>query len=280
MTNEDERLALLPINSQAHRKHGWQRLTNLSHASNDYWSPITTLEMTRLLPNYVMAFARIAQEEFCLCVIQGLSRNENLYLDHDGRWLVQHYPDRYAVYPFVLRELAGDEQKRHMVCFNMNSGLYRETLSDATEENGFFDEAGKPSAQFQKIIDRLNAIAAAQNHTLKISNAIASAGILTPFSLSHPDVQDEDQIRAMYRIDESALKRLSSDEFEKLRHADALPAIYAQIFSMRRGDILEILKKMQTKPQPTPNQPTIQTTLDNQFGIDSSFQIDFSGYTK
>lgn len=226
-----------------------------------------------LLPYYVVAFARSESGTFLLSVVQGLRNHENLYVDSMGRWQVLRLPDRYTMYPFVLRE-AGE---RHIVCFDNTSGLYRETPNIAAGEVPFFDATGKPRQEFQKVIERLGLTVAARAQTQQATNAIAALGLLVPLAFRLDSVAAEDRVSGMYRVDEKALAELPASDFETLRQANALPLIYAQLYSMPRIEVLMTLMNKREQEKAAMPQSMKMETIDGLFGTSVGETLNFGG---
>ena len=76
-----------------------------AHAAGDYLAPVLVAELSRLLPHYVLAFIQ-GETGFLPVALLGTGLGQNLYLNHDQRWLADYVPAVLRGYPFRPERLS------------------------------------------------------------------------------------------------------------------------------------------------------------------------------
>lgn len=261
---------LQPLSPTKQATHGYALLKDFSFAKTNPFSAIFMDEMSALITTYALAFVKY-QDKFILVCLQGLYSDENLFLDENGRWITNIIPNIYKTYPFVL---ADSPEKKNLLCFNMQSGLYRETPSLENSEERFFDDDGKLTPKMEKILALLTNVTKYKELTLNAVEAIAKADILEAWNFKvEDDNREKPCIQGLYRIDEKKLSALSAEELKELQKVHALPIIYAQLLSMSRVALLQQLQNAKNKKQEKKKIEDID--LDAIFGEGSSDTLNF-----
>lgn len=234
--------SILPLRPSLHKTHAFSKIKDLSFTKNYSFSPVLIDEMTSLLPSYPLAFARVKEGLFTLVALHGIYNEENLFLNEENRWISNYIPNVYKAYPFVLVD--------NTLCFNMESGLYKEVPNEDEGDLRFFDDEGNTQEIIQKVLASLAKHNKYRQLTFDAVKSIVDADILTPWILSAENTNPEKQfIQGLYRIDEQKLKALSGEKLEKLNKAHALSIAYAQLLSIPRVEVLKQLHKMKESKQ-------------------------------
>lgn len=254
---------LTPLSSSQHRTHGWNRNHQYAFAAGDAVAPLLIGEIPAVLPYYPLAFARRPDGSCWFVALQGLHSGQNLFLSPKGEWQAGYIPGVYRGYPFALAKLEGDEQNRMALCFDRASGLYRENPNPVAGEERFFDDAGTPTPQFEKIRAFLSATTANRELTNRATAALEAAGLLEPWRLPLENPESERPLlQGLLRVNEVALNALDGQVLHTLREANALAVAYAQIFSTPR---LGLLRRLHNLRAPQQTQKTL-ASLDELFG--------------
>ncbi|MCP4598622.1 SapC family protein [Neptuniibacter sp.] len=229
-------------------KAGFAKNPSLKFSEKIAAVPVTVHELVQASGALPLAIAKLSDTRYQLVALLGLEPQQNLVLQENGNWRAFYVPTELRLYPFGFAavESSNDDQQRYAVCFEKGSDLYRDTPNEAAGESLFFDDQGKPTTQFAKVIELLKQHNQALNITGQAVTAIASEGLLTPFQL--PD--DGDGIKGIYRINEKALNALDKEALERLHKTNALPVVYAQLFSMHNLRLLTRLKEMHAAATP------------------------------
>jgi len=258
--------SLLPIDSKQHLLHGWRRHDHYHFTAKDSWTQVVVAELPALLPMYALAFFPRTEGGYQLIAIQGLHAGENCYLDQSGRWLVGYVPSAYRGYPFTLREAILGEKRNLVLCFDLESGLYRETPDPGNGDVRFFDDSGLPNPLLKQLLNFFTATAKGHHQTNNAVDKLEQAQLLKPWSLSIDNPEPgKPLLKGLYRIDEVALNSLPSTELDILHKANALPVAYAQLFSMPRLKTLCHLYDLRQSSKPT-QAPSLPANLDTIFG--------------
>lgn len=258
--------SLLPLRPSIHKTHGFSLPKDLSFTKNSPFSLVQINEISSLLPLYPLAFAKVKEKTFVLVSLQGLYNDENLFLNEEFKWIVNYIPNAYRSYPFVLAD--------NILCFNMQSGLYRETPDEAAGDVRFFDDEGKIQDSVQKILSFLSERNKYREITLTAVAAIAKTDILEPWNVSGQDTsKDKKPLKGLYHINEKKLAQLTAEQLKELQEANALPIIYAQLLSMSRVELLQQLQNAKDKREEKAKLEDID--LDAIFGEGSSDSLSF-----
>lgn len=252
------------INSKRDAGHGWKRFNSYEFAARDNVAPLLVAELLSALPFYPLAFARRGGAEgYTLVALLGLHSQDNLYVSREGRWQVGYVPSIYRAYPFVLQQVAADnEQIRAVLAFNRDSGLYRENPGLGPDEERFFDEQGELQPLVKRLVNFLQESSANRLLTDSAVNALEAAKLLEPWPLTLANPAPERPlVQGLYRINQITLKTLDGETLKTLNQNGALTIAYAQLFSMSRLALLPLLHKQKQAAMPPP-----QIDLDKLFG--------------
>lgn len=271
---------LIPLSSTQHLSHGWQRHDHYRFTAEDAWAPLLLAEAPAALAAYPLAFAPRPGGGDQLVALQGLHHSENLMLTPDGRWAVGYIPSHYRGYPFSLREVVEDGQRRGLLCFDHGSGLYRDAPDPAQGEERFFDDQGEPTELVAQLMRFLTQSEANRELTDRAVDALEQAGVLTDWTLP---VDNPDPARPLLdglkQIDQQALNALDGDALETLRQANALAVAYAQVFSGSRLGVLNKLYALHYPPDAQEERHLHSVPpsddLDRFFDGDGDLEFDF-----
>ena len=75
-------------------------------------------------------------------------------------------------------------------------------------------------------------------------NALADAGLITPWQINLKQGEKVVPVKGLYSVDEAALNKLDDEDFLAVRKAGGLAIAYAQLFSMNQLAVLESLGEL------------------------------------
>lgn len=272
------------IHADSAKTHGWRPVTDYSFTRALPALAVQLDEMGGLTPSLPLAFAKVAQDRYTLVVITGFADGRNQLVDSQGRWVLQVLPMELQCYPFAVQPLppqapdAPQAQPELGVCFNHDSGLYREAPDAAAGDVRFFTDEGQPHPAFKAITERLQRNIAMQRRTQRAVAALQQHQLLIPWQIQpregHPD---ELLPQGLYRIDEAKLNALRGETLEALHQAHAIALAYGQLLSMSRINGLQRLKdvhaaRRKAAPVPAPD-PAI---VEQMFGDGQGDTIKFN----
>ena len=232
---------LQPLDARRHAGHGWKRGGALGFAAQHAQVPVLVAELSALLPAYALAFARRGSG-FQLVALLGLHGDENLYLNQHAIWQTGYLPSPYRSYPFGLAEMEHAGEKRAVLCFDQNSGLYREHPDPDQGEERFFTDSGELQPLVRHTLTFLEKCAVNRRATQRAVGDLVKAGLLEPWQwqLSNPDPERPLQTD-LHRINQTGLGALDGPTLAHLRDSGALGLAYAQLFSLGRVQVLQRL---------------------------------------
>jgi len=265
---------LKPIDSNLHRTHGWKRQDHYRFAAGDALAPLLIRELPSALPSYPLAFVQRPGGGFSLVAVQGLFEGENLYVDAGGKWRAAYIPSYYRGYPFALQGALIQGERRGVLCFDFDSGLYREAPDASRGEERFFDDAGQVGPLLRKALAFLTQVAEHRRLTDQAVNALSAAQLLVPWTLAVENPNPQRSLQSgLYRVDESRFNALGGPILESLRNANALAIAYAQIFSHARVGVLRQLYDL-SRPRPEVAELDLDALFDEGQGDSFKFEWD------
>jgi hypothetical protein len=243
---------IIPISKTKHSGFGWLQSENYSFAAQDTMVPIVVDEISNIIPTLPIAFRkRTDQAEkiaYELVALLSPVAKRNLFVKPDGSWLTGYIPAKLRTYPFSLR--TASETGQPIVCFDQASGLMTQT--SAPDNQPFFAEDGKPSPAFSHVMNLMQQYEQRRTQTLTAVETLAELELLSPWSIAlKNDAGMKHSIKGLFRVNASALQKVSAENLHKLHQCGALAIAYAQLLSEQRvqsfGELLlshsELYKK-------------------------------------
>jgi hypothetical protein len=259
-----------PVDPHLLPTQGWQRKSSLEHAAKDACAPVLLTELAAIIQFTPIAVLRQKSGAVRLVSLQGLHDGENLLVNPKGRWKTGYVPSVYRAYPFVMRKVDMGEKRAVMLCFDHDSGLFRENPNLSKKEERFFDDAGKPQSLLNEIATFMKSRANNQRATELAVAALEKAGLLEPWTwkFENPD-PDRPLLRGLFRINEAALNGVDAETLKTLQKSGALTVAYAQLFSLPR---VKLLRRLYNQKHP----PALPESIDELFGgADDELKIDW-----
>tara|TARA_R100001377_G_scaffold81364_1_gene60824 strand:+ start:3743 stop:4516 length:774 start_codon:yes stop_codon:yes gene_type:complete len=214
----------VPLTRTDHSDSHWKPRDGFHFASAQLYVSISTIELNKLLPHYVLGFIEVG-ERFEAVALLGIGGKQNLYINSDGKWLGGYTPAALRGYPFVLAE-NGDNGK--ILCIEESH------LSTNVDDNPVFDADGEVGEETGKMFEFLTHCVEQQIKTRSAVKSLAEAGLIEewPIKVRIESRENEIELKGFFRINESALNQLKAEKVGHLRNYGALPLAYAQLFSM------------------------------------------------
>jgi hypothetical protein len=239
-----------PINPSAHADHGWKRHTDMRFTEGDAWVPILLAEVSIILGIYPIAIHRPANGSPSLVALLGLQEGENLFVSPEGKWVMPYIPSHYRGYPFSLQSLEVAGKRRDVLCFDHQSGLYRENPVEEgleTAEERFFQESGDVSPTIAKLLVFLKKCARERVQTMHYTSILEQKQVLVDWDIREAS-SDGTALQDIQRVDMKAIQNLDENEIYTLQKTGVLELAYAQHFSCQRINILKDLHAQRKHP--------------------------------
>ncbi len=226
------------ISHARHTTMRWKRFTSYDFAAKDACAALVVQELAHAMLHVPIAFLASA-DAYVPVAVQGLALGQNLFVNHDGRWLGSYVPMVYRCHPFAYAETTPGQQ---VLCFDEDSGLL-----SPTEGESFFDADGKPSTAVSEVMGFLGQMTAGRQQTQRICALLQKHNLFEPWPIKIVGEHGEQALAGLYRINEAAMNKLPADAFIELRDAGALVCVYCQLLSAPHLQTLGKLSEFHTK---------------------------------
>jgi hypothetical protein len=227
------------VTPERHAKKAWKNVSDYAFAAADNVISLVVAELSRAVPAMPIGFVK-QEAGYQLVAITSLKPETNLYVAPGGKWLGAYIPAALRAYPFKM--LKPENAEKSVLCINEASGLVVENTEDG---NAFFDEQNQPMQRIKDIANSLAHVEASLAVTEGAVNALADAGLITPWDINLKKGEEVVAVSGLFRIDEAALKKLDDEDFLSLRKVGGLTIAYGQLFSMNQVAVLERLGTLQ-----------------------------------
>jgi len=261
---------LKQINKEKHTQHGWKLRRSMIAARKDTVVPISISEVTKLLPAYAFAFVKDAQGKFVFVAIQGIYKEENLYVSDAGEPFFTPTPRHYHAYPFFLHEFEAEGKLQATLLFDHDSGLYREDPQVDKGEKRFMNDEGQIDADVEKVLVYLTESEKWRKITQSAVDALDEAGVLEAWEpkIENPDPK-RNLLKGFYKINLEKLNVLEGEDLKNIQKSQGFTVAYAQLFSMYRVETLNKLHALKMKQNEAPMKEMKKHNIDN---VDAFFK--------
>lgn len=264
------------LNKTAHHAHGWRKAPSLSFAAGQSVVAVQLEELPHLIPTLPLAFlphpANDGVQRFQLVALLSLTPGLNLYLTPDGRWMGGYVPAAFRGHPF--RVLPDQRSGRSLLCFDADSGL----LTEQPELDGqpFFDADGRLTPPLQAVLKFLRLCEQGRRATQQAVDLLSAQGLIVPWPVRmNQGDTDTTPVSGLYRVDESALRKLAAPALKAMQDGNALALAYAQLLSQHRlshfGKLYALSAKLQ-RPDAAPAEQDIDALLGD---LDETLKFNF-----
>jgi len=239
----------------------WYPPEDLAFAQHRALIPLHAGELAKAAAAMPLAAVKEGRE-WRLVGVCGLESGHNLFIKQ-GKWLGHYRLEWFSIYPFEIVTVG----EKGLITFDRDSGLLGEEGQEGEERvEPFFDDQGQMTEAVATRVEALKAAYGKQQTTHKALQALASAGVLTPW----PETLRSQlglSIEGLHMVDEKALAQLDDEAFLALRKA--LPIAYALNLSIPQTHLLARLGRL------NPAQAEAPETLDSFFEDDEELSFDF-----
>jgi hypothetical protein len=247
----------VPISLEEHKNKRWLRHNGLAFTKNQVVAPIFVNELASAAHAMTIAFVKNDQD-FSLVAVLGLRSGENLLLAPNGSWLSTYIPLTYRVRPFQLLPLTNDPNQQ-VLCVEESH------ITDSSEGEPFFDDSGSLAPFVSELFEISKHFNSSRQLTQSICTILSKYNLIRPWDITLQDGDEQHTVAGLYQINEAALNMLENEAFLEIRHAGALPVIYAQLYAKNNLSILgQLMQQTQSKK---PVDPVIASETFNFSGL-------------
>jgi hypothetical protein len=220
-------MAYVPISQELHVAKSWAPHPSMLFAKKDIFSPLLVSDLSSAVQALPIAFIKRG-ESFTLVVLTGLKHEENLLVSPQGEWIADFMPSVYRTSPFELLPTPD----------GYTLGIDESCLRNKGEGQALFNDDGTIADATTEIFDRVLRINETRNLTQYICTLLANFNLIKPWNIKLNEGSHTQHIEGIYLVDEQAMNELPDESFSILRHANALPVVYAQLYSMKNINFL------------------------------------------
>jgi hypothetical protein len=215
---------------------GWRQRQAFEFASTQQTADVLLPELISLLPHYTMCFMQ-QNDGYILVALLGLGGDRNLYVNNENYWMCQYVPASLRSYPFTLAD--NSETGEKVFCIEESH------ITDDSDATFFFDNDDNLANETATVFGFLSQCENSRETTQKACNALADAGLITPWEINLKQGEKVVPVEGLYSVDEAALNKLDDEDFLAVRKAGGLGVAYAQLLSMNQLVVLERLDEIQ-----------------------------------
>lgn len=207
--------------------------------------PIATTEFGEAARHYPIVFVGEEGGLFGVAALVGLTRDENLLVDAQGRWAAGTYVPAFARrYPFVLAHgVEGQPQDQLTVCIDeVYAGL---SVDGQGEGEALFDADGKETPYLQRVLEFLSAFHQDVQRTTAFAQRLKELGLLVSKSITVERRGTRQTLEGVWIVDEARLRGLDDTRVVELFRANYLPWIEAHLLSL--GNLQQLAARLDVR---------------------------------
>ena len=216
---------IVPITAEHHGEMYLDRVDNFSYTRDLGFVYVFCMEFIRAAKEYPIVFSVAGDEVFPVAML-GLRRDQNVFLDDNGNWLVDYIPAYIRRYPYMLAE---DQQNKgkYVVCIDDTfAGLNKEGRGERLYNDDGTDGPGIAHAKeflvtFQKNI----------NITSAFCKRLQELDLLVPMPLPTGAKRKRVDLEGFAVVDRNRIFDLEDAKLVELIRNDDLELIYMHMFS-------------------------------------------------
>jgi hypothetical protein len=216
----------VPITAQRHKDLCVKTGTDYHFAQHVNSVPLTAAEFPLAAPEYAIVFAGTDESVFPVVILGG-KKDQNAYVDADGRWNGQYVPAFVRRYPFVFAQT--ESSTTFMLCIDESfSGCNREGRGER-----LFDTAGERTAYLEQVLNFQKAYQVQHLRTQAFCKRLVELDLLQPVQAQLRSPSGESRVLGGLRVvNRNKLKELDTDTLRNLLRSDELELAFLHLHSL------------------------------------------------
>ncbi|UVK42608.1 SapC family protein [Mesorhizobium sp. AR07] len=219
------------LNPARHGSLGLTARSDFAFARSAHAIPVVASEMPAAMRSYPIVFIGEAKAPV---IITGVRKDENLFVDADGKWTGPHYIPAYVRrYPFILAEDPKSPGRLTLCVDRASERIVDQLLAPFRDEKILpFFIGNEPTEATKQALAFCNQFQIDFNATRAMVERIDAHGLFAPrqsqVTLEGGEVLNLTDFQV---IDEPAFNKLSDEAFLDLRKSGALGLLYCHLAS-------------------------------------------------
>lgn len=217
----------VPVSAKRHADWALEVLTDYEYADHSNSVPLAAAEFAAAMADYAIVFAG-SEKAVQPVVLLGLSSDENLYVDEQGKWNAKYIPAFVRRYPFVFSK--SEDGKKLTLCIDEKHGGWNR------EGRGrpLFDAEGAGTEFLDKMLRFVTEYQRQFDATLAFCRKLQELDLLSPMTARFKLPSGEKaQMNGFMAVDRDKLKALPGDRLAELAKSGELELMYLHLQSMR-----------------------------------------------
>lgn len=220
-------MAWTPLSRERHLDKAVGPIRDFSFARKHLLLPIVIPELRHACSSIPIVFAR-REGFFELFGLAGLEKDNNLYVDVDGKWINKFIPVCLQTYPCAVTK---DEGGRMALLVDEDSGL----VLNRNDGIPFFNEDGSDGTAINDYTVLFRSILRSRQAIRKACELIDDLGLLEPLEYKNPRISAKTiKVDGLYAINEVLFREIGEPKYLELRKTYAIDMIYAHLYSQDR----------------------------------------------
>jgi hypothetical protein len=224
------------LSRETHRNLKLRPVPSFQYAAQTNSVPLSGTEFAAAARQFPILFINDANQQPLPIALLGLRKDENLFVDADGRWSGNYIPAFIRRYPYVLGDKGLPDDFN--VCIDEDFAGF-----NTEEGDPLFNEDGSESDTLKRAMDFLNAYQTDAKRTQAFGQELKRLELLVPQMITvAPKNAAKFNLDGFSVVDENKLTKLSDTDAGNLLRNGHLGWIYAHLLSTH--NITELSRRL------------------------------------
>ena len=217
----------------------WRPVDSFRFFAQERTAPLVAAEFPKACVAFPIAWLENGRGYEPVALL-GLQQSENLFINGQQRWVGAYTPAHLRNQPFRL--IPTDKER---LTLGVREDL--NLVSDTDAGIPFFNENGELSDEVHSVVDRLQKLETNRTASAIATQALADAGILTPWTLTPMVNGEKVRLGGLFHVSQEKLNNVDAQTLAELRDKGALAMAYCQQISQQLIQRLEMLHEQRAK---------------------------------
>ena len=219
---------VVPLNKEVHGELYIEGIEGYQHTRDTNSIYIAAVEFLQASREYPIVFAQSADGNVFPVVLLGLQKNENLFVDKNGKWKADYIPAYVRRYPFILAS-TDKEKTNFTVCIDESYPGF----NTAKEGKPLFNEKGEQLELLNQAVDFLKDYQKHVQLTTLFCENLSKLDILEPMQANIEMASGEKHsLGGFMGVNREKLKAVKPAKLVEMIKTDQMELIYAHLVSL------------------------------------------------
>ena len=225
---------IVPLQTEKHANLKLNALKTFHFAADIHVASILAHEFLRAASTYPIVFVEDQTSDlFRPMVLLGLTPQENLFVDAEGKWEATYVPAILRRYPFAMAKSDKSDDDRFTVCIDEESDFLSET-----EGQPLFTPEGKPDKILEDVQKFLATLYQMDQFTQEFCQQLKENNMFAPVNMRVRHEGKAQSLTGAYAVNEQRLRALKDETFLQWREKNYLSLIYCHLTSLMQVERL------------------------------------------